>query len=206
MKNETILSTATGPTSPEGKAISSQNAVKDGLYAREAFIRPGEEAEYEELFDNLVTDLLPEGTLENVFVSEIANATWRLRRCALVEGRMADRSLFDPMEDEGSEKVQRSVDRARAQSHNIIRRSMAELRKLQTERATRRELEINHAESALVDSQKVARNIEASFNRNEKLRKREEEAHEEELERICSAPILPPARPAPVAVDNDKAA
>jgi len=206
MNNETIAATAackaTGPTSPEGKAISSQNAVKNGLYTREAFIRPGEEAEYEKLVDKFFTDLLPQDMLETVLVSEIVTATWRLRRCNLVEGRMADRLLFDPLEDEGGEKVQRSVDRARAQSHTIIRKSMAELRKLQTERATRRELELHHAESALVDSQQVARNIEARVVRDEKWSKRMEKAQIEELERISNAPIaasrpnVPPAKPA----------
>ena len=188
--NATLLSTSTGPTSPEGKAISSQNAVKEGLYTREAFIRPGEEAEYEKLFDRFMTDLLPDGILENVFVTEIVNATWRLRRCALVEGRMADRSLFDPMEDEGSEKVQRSVDRARAQSHNIIRRSMAELRKLQTERATRRELEVTHAESVLVDSQKVERNVTAKSVREATMQKLDQELSMAEIERYCAPPTL----------------
>jgi len=201
MNNETIhptteagASKATGPTTPEGKAISSQNAVKDGLYTREAYIRPGEEAEYEKLVDRFLTDLLPQDTLEIVLVSEIATATWRLRRCNLVEGHMVDQSLFDPMEDPALEKKQRAVDRARAQSHIIIRRSMAELRKLQTERATRRELEINHAESALVDTQQVSRNIEAKVVRDEKWRKRMQKAEKEELERICNGP-LPAKRP-----------
>ena len=106
---------------------------------------------------------------------------------------MVDRSLLDPMEDDGGEKVQRSVDRARAQSHTIIRKSMAELRKLQTERATRRELEHCHAESALVDSQQVARNIEAKVVRDEKWRKRMEKSEIEELERISHAPLARPA-------------
>jgi uncharacterized protein YchJ len=41
------------------------------------------------------------------------------------------------MVDEDLEKQQKSVDRARAQSHNILRRSIAEVRKMQTERVAR---------------------------------------------------------------------
>jgi hypothetical protein len=60
-------------------------------------------------------------------------AAWRLRRCRLVEetfSSIEDLDL-DPMIDERTEKQQKSVDRARAQSHLILRRSLAELRKLQ---------------------------------------------------------------------------
>jgi hypothetical protein len=66
-------------------------------------------------------------------------ATWRLRRCRLVEeafGLIEDLN-FDPMMDERTEKQQKSVDRARAQSHLILRRSLAELCKLQSLRQLR---------------------------------------------------------------------
>jgi hypothetical protein len=60
-------------------------------------------------------------------------ATWRLRRCRLVEEAFSyiEDLDFDPMMDERTEKQQKSVDRARAQSHLILRRSLDELRKLQ---------------------------------------------------------------------------
>ncbi len=66
-------------------------------------------------------------------------ATWRLRRCRLVEEAFStiEDLDFDPMMDERTEKQQRSVDRARAQSHYILRRSIAELNKLQTDRHRR---------------------------------------------------------------------
>jgi len=43
------------------------------------------------------------------------------------------------MTDERTEKHQKTLDRARAQSHLIIRRSIAELRKLQTSRTIRQQ-------------------------------------------------------------------
>ncbi|HZL57289.1 MAG TPA: SEC-C metal-binding domain-containing protein, partial [Bryobacteraceae bacterium] len=52
------------------------------------------------------------------------------------------------------EKQQKSVDRARAQSHNILRKSMAELRKLQTERQIRLQLEIDEP-SGLADTRQI---------------------------------------------------
>ena len=45
------------------------------------------------------------------------------------------------MVDEATSKQQKSVDRARAQSHNVLRRSISELSRLQTERTIRLALE-----------------------------------------------------------------
>ena len=117
-------------TQPTGSAA---NAIKHGLFTAHDFIREGEEDEYARTVKSLWSELSPDGTLEEVFTTEIIGAAWRLRRCRLVEeafGAIEDLD-FDPMMDERTEKQQRSVDRARAQSHLILRRSIAELTKLQ---------------------------------------------------------------------------
>ena len=49
-------------------------------------------------------------------------------------------SILDPMIDERTEKQQKSVDRARAQSHLILRRSLAELRGLQKVRTLKEQV------------------------------------------------------------------
>jgi hypothetical protein len=73
--------------------------------------------------------------------------------------------LPDPMETAGTqaEKIQKSVDRARAQAHRLMHKTTAELRKLQTERRFRDQ----NAETAetvtdlpaygLADTQSIAR-------------------------------------------------
>jgi hypothetical protein len=88
---------------------------------------------YARTLTSLMSELTPENSVEETFAIEIMGATWRLRRCRLVEEAFGDiEDLdFDPMVDERTEKQQKSVDRARAQSHLILRRSLAELRKLQ---------------------------------------------------------------------------
>ena len=123
----------TGPRTEAGKSRSSRNAIRTGLYAARDFIRPEEEEEYAQTLIKLVDELTPGNTVEQTFATEIMGATWRLRRCRLVEeafGLIEDLD-FDPMIDERTEKQQKSVDRARAQSHLILRRSLDELRKLQ---------------------------------------------------------------------------
>jgi hypothetical protein len=137
---------ATGPRTPDGKARSSQNSTKIGLYTARDFIRPGEEDEYLLGFNNLISELSPQTPLEHVFATEIMSANWRLRRCRIIE---ADFALLP----EPDEKAQRSVDRARSQSHSILRRSLAELRKLQTERAIRAHAEIPVA--GLAETRKI---------------------------------------------------
>jgi hypothetical protein len=127
---------STGPRTEQGKANSSRNALRTGLYTARDFVRPEEEEEYGQTLLNLMDELTPEGVLEKTFATEIMGATWRLRRCRLIEESFTtiDDLNSDPMVDEKTEKAQRSVDRARAQSHLILRRSLVELRKLQTGR------------------------------------------------------------------------
>ena len=140
---------STGPLTATGKAVSSQNALKSGLFSPRDFICDGEQNEYAQTRESLLTDLGPRGILENTFAAEILGAAWRLRRCGLIE------STFAMIEDETLlERKQKSVDRARAQSHNILRRSMTELRKLQTERQIRMQLEIDE-DYGLADSKHI---------------------------------------------------
>ena len=125
-----------GPKTEAGKQNSSRNSIRTGLYAARDFIRTGEEEEYAQSLIRLMDELTPDGELETTFATEIMGATWRLRRCRLVEEAfgMVDDLDFDPMIDERTEKQQKSVDRARSQSHLILRRSIAELAKLQKAR------------------------------------------------------------------------
>ena len=134
-----IPPTSTGPKTEAGKAKSSRNAIRTGLYAARDFVRPEEEEEYAKTLIQLMDELTPANSIEQTFATEIMGATWRLRRCRLVEEAFSyiDDLDFDPMVDERTEKQQKSVDRARAQSHLILRRSLDELRKLQSARQLR---------------------------------------------------------------------
>jgi hypothetical protein len=127
---------SSGPRTEEGKARSSRNSLKFGLFTARDFIREGEEEEHAKILTSFMSELAPEGTTEEIFAIEIVGATWRLRRCRLVEeafGHVENLDV-DPIIDERTEKQQKSVDRARAQSHLILRRSLAELRNLQKRR------------------------------------------------------------------------
>ncbi len=143
---------STGPRSEDGRAISSQNAVKSGLFAAHDFIGPGEQSIYAELENTLDSELAPAGTIEFNLVQEILSAMWRLRRCRVVEEALATQlaatvqrdtqagPLVDPIQNDATAKLQLSVDRARSQANRLLHKCTFELRRLQTERHYRNEV------------------------------------------------------------------
>ena len=120
---------STGPVTESGKAKSSRNALTLGLYTRQDYVKPEERDFYKEFCEQLYNDLLPMSHLEETFVSEIIGASWRLRRCSIAESELE-------AWDDTTEKTRQSIDRARAAALNILNKSLNQLRKLQTERAT----------------------------------------------------------------------
>ena len=153
--NEPIQTGPTGPRTQDGKTRSSRNATKHGFYAERDYILPAEEDEFAQQHTALMIELSPEGILEEVLASEIMTATWRLRRCGIVEAKFAEAP-------EPDERTQRAVDRARAHSHNIIRRSSAELRRLQTERAIRAQLGTTGITPGLADTLAIHRALNSA--------------------------------------------
>ncbi|MHC4442928.1 MAG: hypothetical protein ACYTA5_10055, partial [Planctomycetota bacterium] len=102
---------STGPKTPEGKARSSQNALKHGLLARQILINdddPNEKTEdFDQLLSDLVDELQPDGRLQSLCVQRIAVCYWRLRRAYRFEAQ----PLIRQREDEFSpfEELARSV-------------------------------------------------------------------------------------------------
>jgi hypothetical protein len=144
---------STGPRTETGKAASAKNGITLGLFTAADFIRPSEQEAYAELQAQLNRDLAPIGVLETTLVDEIRRATWKLRRCAQVEANLAnsaDDNTPDPLEsdDTRAEKIQRSLDRARAQAHRLLHKCTAELRRLQTDRHYAQELFFEGADTS----------------------------------------------------------
>jgi hypothetical protein len=131
---------STGPRSAEGKSASSRNALTHGLFTTRDFVQPGEENAFDEMAATYRAELNPQTLLEQTYVAAIISATWRLHRCSKVEAGMGGFFGLDLMEDRVGLPIQTSVDRARSQSFNILRRSTTELRRLQTDRALRQQL------------------------------------------------------------------
>jgi SEC-C motif len=141
--NRNNAQASTGPATADGKSRISRNAVSFGLYSSGDFVRPEERDQYSEFCAGFQTDLAPDGAIEQTLAAEIIHAAWRLRRCSVIEAGMmpvGDEALDPILEktpDETLDKMQQSVDRARAGAHRVFHRCTAELRRVQTERRRR---------------------------------------------------------------------
>ena len=139
--NRKNAAASTGPNTPEGKSTSSRNAVSHGLFSTANLINPAENDEFNELAEAMRRDLVSEGALEQTLAAEIIRAAWRLRRCAKVEDDLSYQAAgLDPMNNPDTARTQLAVDRARLETHRILKRSMDELRRLQNERRFRIEV------------------------------------------------------------------
>jgi hypothetical protein len=86
---------STGPKTPQGKLIASQNATTHGLLSKHVVI-DGESGQDFEDFRNLLIDYFqPIGILEQLLTNRIAASFWRLNRTGLIEVEILN-SLFDP--------------------------------------------------------------------------------------------------------------
>jgi len=93
---------STGPKSPEGKAVSSMNALKTGLYAESEVLPSENPAEYEQLIARYYADHKPATALACQYVDEIIYCTWNLRRLRRVESELYDfvhADCYEPDDD-----------------------------------------------------------------------------------------------------------
>ena len=78
--NRQNAQSSTGPKTDEGKAISSQNAVKHGFFAKNDVISGEDPALYEQHRADIYDEYFPMTTTESVLTQRIASLSWRLMR------------------------------------------------------------------------------------------------------------------------------
>jgi hypothetical protein len=76
---------STGPVTEEGRAKSSRNATKLGIFSQARLLEEESAAEFEALLDALILEQDAVGVLEIHYVSEIAKGMWRKWRLARAE-------------------------------------------------------------------------------------------------------------------------
>jgi hypothetical protein len=79
---------STGPKTPEGKAASSQNALKNGIDARAVLLPDDNHDEFREFTAEMFEHLRPKGPVENQIAERIVATSWRLRRTVGIEKYM----------------------------------------------------------------------------------------------------------------------
>ncbi len=71
---------STGPQTPEGKAVVSQNAVKHGLFADETVINGEDQAAFDLRREAMLGEMWPVGVMESMLAERIVSLSWRLQR------------------------------------------------------------------------------------------------------------------------------
>jgi hypothetical protein len=114
--NQRNAQNSTGPRSPEGKAVVSQNAVTHGLTAAHNIISSESQADFDLYRDQFLTELAPAGPMESMLAERVVNLSWRLKRSSLIQNQTID-ALSTPDTSSPQSKLAHSMlSRVRAQS------------------------------------------------------------------------------------------
>src|SRR5262245_31592735 len=79
---------STGPKSPEGKAICSQNALKSGIYAFSPVIRVEDPDEFDNLKEALLQQHTPADPTQLALVDTLIATEWTQRRLRRIEAEL----------------------------------------------------------------------------------------------------------------------
>ena len=86
---------STGPKTPEGRAAVRLNGVTHGLTASTLVLQGESESDFRALFDSLEAEHQPTTPTEELLVSQLAMASWRLRRLYHMEAGFLCVRLID---------------------------------------------------------------------------------------------------------------
>jgi hypothetical protein len=140
-----------GPKTGEGKARSSQNAIRHGLRAK-ALVLPHESADaFRELLDGYLDEFDPQTPCEAHLVEEMAAARWRLDRAQSFETALFEKQLETEQEYHSFQEIEESqrpayvFSQIKSKLHLLMRyeaalnrnfyRALKQLRELQKSRA-----------------------------------------------------------------------
>ncbi|MBI5282091.1 MAG: hypothetical protein HY858_10445 [Candidatus Solibacter usitatus] len=135
LANQANAQLSTGPRTIDGKARTAQNARKHGFTAATLHVSDDQRQEFETLQAGLIADTRPEGALENEIFRRLLIHAWNLRRIESFESQLIAET--DPMaagDDSNANKLDRFA-RYRRDLERSFYRALAELKKLQTQRA-----------------------------------------------------------------------
>src|SRR4051794_3153163 len=88
-----------GPKTPEGRAISSMNAVRHGITAKTLVLNNEDGAQFLEIFGAYCDHLQPANQIEIDLVSQIVAARWRLCRVWRYETAILDMEMDAQAQD-----------------------------------------------------------------------------------------------------------
>ena len=177
---------STGPTSAEGQARSSQNAVKHGFTAKKLHLPPDQQEQYNQFRAALQEELAPQGPMEILAFDQLVREAWKLQSIQAMEDRLLSSGLESVREEETAKTLDR-LNRYQAAASRAYYRALQELRALQTERTLRGTIrdEIAALIPTLASLPAVSKQQAANRRATAEVEKRELKA----LDAIVNAPI-----------------
>ncbi|WP_188645274.1 hypothetical protein [Tsuneonella deserti] len=86
---------STGPRTPEGRAISSQNARRHGILSERSTSADEDRQLFDDLLNSIAGEFAPDGPMEILLVERLANLFWRERRLVHTETLSLNRIQAD---------------------------------------------------------------------------------------------------------------
>ena len=144
---------STGPSTPEGKARSSMNALRHGLTARAILLPTDDPAANQHHTQGFFDEYQPQGASEQQLVQSLADTAWRLNRVARLEAALFSAGAT-PEEDEtrALETQIRALTSLSMHSHRLSRQfenTLKQLREIQKERRKTEESQLEKAANLL---------------------------------------------------------
>ena len=126
----------TGPKTPEGKAVSSANAVTHGVTSKRLFLQGENEEEFADLWAGWMLQYPPESPAEVAMVEQLAKCEWFARRAERryleVEERLQAKHAGD-WEEEEFRRLERIL-RYKTTAERAFQRALAVVRQLRKDR------------------------------------------------------------------------
>jgi hypothetical protein len=156
-----------GPRTPEGKAVSAQNAFSHGLTAARLVLPWENQDEFDSLLNQLVAEHKPATATEGILVREIAEQYWRLQRARNHEHgllsqtpEVLEQAESDPDVYEVWNKQVTLAQRYVTRHERAFHKSLATVRTLQKERRLAEAEAEAQTESIAPSAQFVSQNPE----------------------------------------------
>lgn len=120
-RNRVNAQHATGPKTPAGKAKSSQNARKFGLFVSDATLELEDPNEFATILAEYIADYLPYPGIETELVRQLSVATHRLRRLDRIENAALFTEAVAHTRHEANVLIEESFERSFALMEKIMR-------------------------------------------------------------------------------------
>ena len=137
---------STGPRTDEGKARSSQNALRHGLLSRTPVLPSEDQAAYEQHCRQFFDEYRPATPTETQLTQELADTAWRLNRIPALEANLLKRA-GQAMEVDIADATRTlsTLGLHGARLSRQFQKTLQQLREIQTDRHERRDRDLKDA-------------------------------------------------------------